>query len=157
MIDTAIVSLEGVNLRSGLVVREMSIYFPRHGSFRHYFFEAPHLELTYGDRQTDRYYRNILGGIGLETPIPGALRPRCVEEILQSLSRHYIYICGNVGYQYIRSILPYSRITDVQRVSAFTYPNSLEAAGCGVACHAPRRCSLSKLIVLRDFCINNFN
>ena len=82
MSDTVIVSLEGVNLRSGLVVREMSLYFPRHRSFRHYFFEAPHLELTYGDRRTDRYYRDTLGGIGLETPIPGALRPQCVEEIL---------------------------------------------------------------------------
>jgi hypothetical protein len=135
----------------------MSLYFPRHRSYRHFFFQSPRsLQLTMGDKQTDRYYKDILGGIGLSTFIPGSLNYRCVAEILLSLHGYYIYTCGNVAYHFIRSNLPYSRLTDIQTVSAFVYPPTLPPAGCGMD-HPPRYCSFSKIRAVKEFCCQNFN
>lgn len=154
---TVIVSLEGVNLASGFIVREMSLYFVYDRSYRHYFFKKPlGFEMSEEDRRTDRYYRNILGGIGLTQLIPGALDYRCVAEILLSLHGYFIYTCGNVSSQFLRRNLPYARITDIQDVSTFTYSSSLQGGDCGIE-HPARYCSLSKIRAVTDFCQKQFN
>ena len=152
-----IISLEGVNLSSGLIVREMSLYFTHDRSYRHYFFKVPrNLELTHGDRQTDRYYRNILGGIGLIRQIPGSLDYRCVAELLLSLQGYSIYTCGNVSFQYLRENMPNAKITDIQTISSFSYPSTVQGTGCGIE-HPPRYCALAKLRVVKDYCYKQFN
>ena len=153
-----IVSLEGVNLSSGLIVREMSLYFTHDRSYRHYFFKVPrNLDLTHGDRQTDKYYRNILGGIGLNRQIPGSLDHRCVAELLHSLQSYSIYTCGNVSFQYLQEIIPHAKLTDIQTISSFSYPSVLvKETGCGIE-HPPRYCALAKLLLVKDYCYKHFN
>lgn len=73
MTEGIVISLEGVNISRGYIVREMTIYFLATQETRHYFFTAPSLRLTEEDRRTESYSRRRLGGLGLQTPLPGAL------------------------------------------------------------------------------------
>jgi hypothetical protein len=154
---SVIVSFEGVNLSSGYVVREMSIFYLIDKSYRHYFFDLPdNLFLTERDKQTDRYYYNVLGGISLRTVIEGALPYITLDYLLLHLADHYIYVAGNVSCTFLREKLPYhSNITDIREISFFVYPRTLESAGCGLN-HRARYCSLAKLKAVKDFCDENF-
>jgi hypothetical protein len=153
---TVIVSFEGVNLRSGFIPRELSIYYLADGSFRHYFFLPPrHLELTHGEKQTERFYRTILGGIGLHDKVEGAIPYSNVEYLLLAHAEYSIYTVGHIATRFIAEFLPHAAITNVQDVAAFVYPRTLEPSGCGVA-HNPRYCSLSKLKAVRDYCMEHF-
>ena len=154
---TIILSLEGVNLRSGFIVREMSIYYLHDWSFRHYFFETPdNLSLTEDDRQTARFYRDMMGGIDLDRYIDGSIPYINLDYILLQHSSYSIYVVGNVSYNFLRDKLPsHSKITDIRNITTFVYPRTLETAGCGVH-HEPRYCSLAKLKFVIDFCTENF-
>ena len=148
---TAIVSLEGINLPRGLVVREMSIFYPNDGSFRHYFFDPPDLDLNEDDRQTERFYRNVLGGTGIWEPIRGSLPYINLHYLLQKHSAYELFTVGNISQNFLIERLPLTRIINIQDVSVFIYPRVMEPAGCGVN-HNPRYCSLAKLKVVREFC-----
>ena len=50
----------------------MSIYYLHDKSYCHYFFECPD-DLTEKEDQTNRFYRNVLGGFNLGTHIEGSI------------------------------------------------------------------------------------
>ncbi len=147
--NSVIVSVSGVNLSHHYIVREMSIYFVGDDSTRHYFFNRPsHLQLTQGKKRTDYYTREVLGGIGILTYIPGALEYDSHRKILNSLGARYrIFFAGHVTHKFLTELMPYADIVDVQLISTFTYPKNLP--NCCNGNHTPRQCSLAKLIHLK--------
>lgn len=145
-----IMLLEGVNLASGLIVRELTLYFPSLPATRHYFFTTPSdLTLTHGDRVTERYHAHILGGIALREIIPGALEYKVLYSILQSIRDMEIQVVGSVAYTFLKYILPNSNIIDLQRHNSFKFPSALQPANCGHMHQNPRYCTLAKLWILR--------
>ena len=157
MLRTVIISLEGVNLESGFVPREMSLYYLHDKSYRHYFFERPDdLVLTENDQQTNRFYRDVMGGFDLETYIEGSLPFINLFYLILRHSSYSVYVVGNVSYKLLRETLPhYTNVTDIRDISVFVYPRSLEESGCGLNHSSPRYCSLAKLKVVNNFCSEN--
>ena len=72
MVSSVVVTIEGVNLSEGYIVRELSIYYVGTKSTRHHHFNPPtNFHLNEDNRKTDAYTRKKLGGLGVFTVIPG--------------------------------------------------------------------------------------
>ena len=146
-----LIALEGINLSAGYVVREMSIYFPDDMESRHYFFAPPNtLELTPADRQTDRYTRMQLGGLGLFTSISGCLQADALVPILEGIATYDVHCAGHVAQKFLSAVLPNTKVVDIQSTTDFTFAKELPSAWCGVH-HRPRYCSLAKLWSIKAF------
>ena len=155
MFSTVILSLEGINLRRGYIVKEMSIHFPQDNSFRHYFFRRPqNMTLTPEDKNTCYYATKVLGGLGMNEASNGSLDNPIHISILRSLSHFRILVVGNVAKLYVQAILPTTEVKDLQEISSFRYPSTLPTARCGFE-HNPRYCSLAKLKCVKDFATRN--
>ena len=94
----ALAKQSGTNLSSRFVPKEVALYFPDDGTWRVMVFNTPpELMLTAEDLQTDWYTRSVLGGIGLDQPLPGALYHRQLVQLLHTLAAEYRFICnGNI-------------------------------------------------------------
>lgn len=124
--DSVFITLSGTNLSSGLIVREVSFYFPSSDSRRHYFIDTQSgLKISAGDRKTDNYTRRFLGGMSLHTPLPGSLQPSEIKNMLLKVSlTHDIFCIGSVDQIFLESTLPYTCINDVQDLVGFKYPKT---------------------------------
>ena len=145
------VSLEGTNLAHRYVVREISLYFCDEQSVRHYFVEKPaDLHLSIIDKRTDSFVKNQLGGIPVNTYIPGSIDTTAMTRLILSLANMKILCVGAVAMRYLGRMLPYANIQDLQTISDFKYESELPSADCGHT-HNPRYCSLAKLIAVCEF------
>ena len=150
---SVIVSFEGVNLSHRYVVREMTLLFVEDDAVRHYFFNPPNLNLTPADKRTDGYTQTYLGGIGVNTEIPGALGADVYRHILTTLGNRYRVLCvGEIAAKLLTQILPYADIWELQSLAGLTYPKTLRNCYCGYN-HQPRYCSLAKTWYIRNFMI----
>ena len=149
MEPTAIVSVEGVNLRDLYVPREISIYYVATKTTVHHHFDPPiNFRLDKANQKTDGYVRNVLGGIGIFTVIPGAKPQSEATSVVTSLGGYRIMCAGNTTSKWLRTILPYGTIIDVHEVSNFVYPKELIPAWCGYLHKNSRYCSLTKMWTL---------
>ena len=145
MVATVIVSAEGVCLaEDDYVVRELSIYFCESRTVQHYTFDPPQRELLGTEKRTNFYVRNVLHGLGVYDVIPGSREYTASTEIITSLGNYQILCVGNVAYAWLKSILPYGNIIDIQKITDFIYPKNLPRMCCGIN-HNSRYCALSKL------------
>lgn len=148
-----LLSLEGVNLRSGYIVRELAIFFPaENGGVRTFYFATPEdLELTHLDRRTNYHHRHSLNGANLDVFIPGALCSTLLHPILKSLATYKIYVAGNVAQNFLQSLLPYTVVEDICKKFGFKYPKRVpHQRTCGLD-HSGRYCAASKLNEIVQF------
>ena len=115
--------------------------------WHHYTFDPPQRELTAVEKKTNNYTRKVLHGVGVYDVIPGALPYEESRRIITSLGDYKIVCAGNVAAAWLKSILPYGDITDIQTLTPFTYPKDMPEITCGVN-HCPRYCSKEKLWTL---------
>ena len=148
----AIVSVDGPNLSSGFVLKEMSIFIEDEFTSRHYLFRRPvNLHMGEMDRRTERFHHQILGGLRFDEHNCASLEYYTHVGIIQSLSNHRIYCAGHIAYKFLTGLLPQGDVLDIQQISDHTFSKELDRAPCGIA-HNPRYCSLSKLWDIRNFC-----
>ena len=148
MVATIFVSLEGVNLSEwDCVIRELSVYFCETGKVQHFTFDPPDRTLSPSEKKTDNYVRQHLGGVGVFDEIPGSLSNHRSQEILTSLGGYQILCAGNVAFSWIKRVLPFGDVKNIQINTDFKFPRELQGTFCGVV-HTPRYCSLSKLWVI---------
>ena len=141
----AVVSLDGINLSSRFILKELSIRLDDESSCRHYVFKKPaDLVMTLRDRKTERYARKVLGAAGLDEYNTASLDYYSHITILSSLHDYTIYCAGHVAFKFLASILPTANLFDIQEVSAHVFPKELPHVWCGLN-HNPRYCSLAKL------------
>ena len=134
----------------------MSIYYLHDKSYCHYFFECPD-DLTEKEDQTNRFYRDVLGGFDLVTHIEGSIPYINLHYIILRHASYSVYVLGNVSYKLLRNTLPhYTNLTDIRDISIFIYPRFLEDSGYGLHHTSPRHCSLAKLKIVKHFCSENF-
>lgn len=146
--DNVFVTFSGTNLASGLIAREVSLYFPSTESWRHCFIDTPGgMKFTPGDWKTDRYTRRFLGGMSLNTALHGSLQLRDIRNMLLKISlTHKLYCIGSVDRIFLENMMPYAWIEDVQDIVDFKYPKALPSANCGFSHNDVfRYCSLAKL------------
>ena len=149
MVATVVVTGEGSNLKSGYRVRELSLFFVKTQQVRHYFFDPePGMAMSTDEKQTDSYIRRKLGGIGVETVIPGALPYHELNIIITALGGYRILCAGEIAKKWLHTILPFAHIIDVLALTGFVYPQELIAANCTFKHSNPRYCSFSKLWTL---------
>ena len=138
----AVVSVDGINLSSRFILKEMSIRLENENSYRHFVFNKPaDLEMTAKDKKTKSFAKRILGAAGINDFAAGALDYYSHIGILYSLTDFRIYCAGHV---FLTNILPYADIYNIQEISTHTFPKELPTAWCGIS-HNPRYCSLAKL------------
>ena len=148
MVATVIVSGEGVYLKEGdYVVREISIYYCETGKVLHYTFDPPQRELSAMEKRTNYYIRNVLHGVGVFDIIPGALPNVISQDIVRALGDYQILCVGNVAYGWLKTVLPWGNVVNIQSRTDFAYPKNLPEMCCGVQ-HNSRYCALSKLWVV---------
>ena len=148
-------SVDGVNLTHRMIVRELSLFFLDTQTTRHYFFKRPlDLRMTHNDRQTERYSKQVLGGLGIDDHAEGSLDYYAHIRVIRSLQEYRIFLVGDVAEKFVNNILPYGDIWNLQNVSSFTYPKELPPANCGIP-HNPRYCSLAKLWCVKAYMDNN--
>ena len=141
----AVVSVEGINLSSSFILKEMSIRIEEEDSCRHYVFNKPRdLKMTVQDKRTESYCKRVLGAAGINEYTVGSLDYYSHVGILYSLANHTIYCAGHVAYKFLTTLLPYAAIYDIQEISTHVFPKELPSAMCGLS-HNPRYCSLAKL------------
>ena len=148
MVATVFVSAEGVYLAEGdYVVRELSVYFCETGKIVHYTFDPPQRELTGMEKRTNHYIRNVLHGVGVFDVIPGAMPSSASRDIVKGLGNYQILCVGNVANAWLKTIIPWGNVVDIQSRTDFTYPKNIPKISCGVQ-HNCRYCALSKLWVI---------
>ena len=148
MVRTVILSPEGVYLaKDDYVVRVLSIYFCETGKIEHHTFDPPQRELTEMEKKTNSYVRNVLHGVGVFDVIAGASECNVCRDILTGLRDCQILCVGNVAYAWLKTILPYGNIVDIQSRTDFKFPKNIPEICCGVG-HNSRYCALSKLWVV---------
>ena len=153
---TVLITYEGINLSRRYIIREMSVYIFELAATRHYFFHAPtDLHLLQRDRQTERYHRQILGGIPLTEYLPGALSYDNIETLLTLLADHRILVVGNLAMRFTADFIPDTNIQDIQEMTFFTYPPQIPAALCGHNHANNRHCSLGKLWYAKTHVLSN--
>ena len=149
---TVIVTLEGVNLAEEYIVRELSIYYPSSKTSIHHHYDPPtNYCLDEADRKTDSYIRNRCGGVGVFTPIPGARPYTESTSDITSLGGCRIICAGGIASKWLRTILPYGDIVDIQESTKFVYPKELISTWCGFLHNNTRFCSFAKLWTLVYF------
>ena len=150
----AIISLDGINLSSRFILKEMSIHIEDEDSLRHFVFSKPvDLQMTAQDRRTENYCKRVLGAVGINEYTVGSVQYYGHISILNSLADFTIYCAGHVAYKSLTSVLPYASIYVIQDISTHTFPNELPNAFCGIS-QNPRYCSLAKLWHMAHF-VNN--
>ena len=156
MVATVLVSGEGVYLsEADYVVRELSLYFCESGTVKHYTFDPPQRDLTGMEKRTNNYVKKVLGGVGVYDVIPGALDYDSSKSIITALGDCQILCVGNVAYAWLKKILPYGDVVDIQTRTDFKYPKNIPDICCGVQ-HNSRYCALSKLwVVIFYFMFSN--
>lgn len=153
----AIVSLEGINLSSRYVLKEMSLRIEDENSCRHYIFNRPaDLVLTAKDRKTERFARNVLGAAGIDEYCTGSLEYYSHISILRSLQGYTIYCAGHVALKFLSAILPDVEVYDIQEVAGHVFPKELPHVWCGLN-HNARYCALAKLWNMVFFMNNHFH
>ena len=110
--------------------------------------------MTHADRQTERYSKKVLGGLGIDEHADGSLEYYAHIPVIQSLQEYRILLVGNVAEKFVRSILPYGDVWDLQNVTSLTYPKQLHSAYCGIP-HNARYCSLAKLWYIKSYVDSN--
>ena len=150
----AIVSVDGINLSSRFILKEMSIRIDKDESYRHFIFNRPaDLVMTLADKKTEEYAKRVLGAAGIDDYSDGSLDYYSHIGILYSLANYKIFCAGHVSYKFLSTILPYADIYDIQEISSHTFPKQLPTAWCGIS-HNPRYCSLAKLWNIVNFVHN---
>ena len=148
MTATVIVSAEGVYLaENDYIVRELSIYFCETRTVQHFTFDPPQRELSGTEKRTNFYVRNILHGLGVYDIISGSREYSDSTKIVTALGNYQILCVGNVAYAWLKTILPYGNIINIQNKTDFSYPKNLPRMCCGIN-HNSRYCALSKLWTL---------
>ena len=137
----AILSLDGINLASGFISKELSIFLEDERTSRHYVFKIPiDLQLTSSDRKTEYYHHQILGGLRLSDNCVGSLEYYSHVGIIQSLSNYTVYVVGHVALKFVTRIISGSDVYDIRQIAHHQFPKQLPQASCGVH-HNPRYCS----------------
>ena len=136
-----ILTLEGFNLPSGYIVKELTIIF-NDDSYQHFHFNAPKdFFPTAKDLRTINYVRRHLNGLSLSNDC--LLPYTSINDILNNLTSYTIYVAGNSAHKFIMNHLPLNNIIDICSEYDFKYPEELLPMGCFKQ-HNPRYCSLSK-------------
>ena len=136
-----ILTLEGFNLPSGYIVKELTIIF-NDDSYQHFHFNAPKdFYPTAKDLQTINYIRRHLNELYLSDDC--LLPYTSIIDILNNLLSCKIYVAGNSTHKFIMTYLPLNNIIDICSEYNFKYPAELPPMDCFKQ-HKPRYCSLSK-------------
>ena len=152
MVSSVVVTIEGVNLSEGYIVRELSIYYVGTKSTRHHHFNPPtNFHLNEDNRKTDAYTRKKLGGLGVFTVIPGGKPYEESAAIVTELGAYKIICAGEITRKWLRTILPHGNIVDIQETTKFVYPKELVSTWCGYFHANFRYCSYGKLLTLVYF------
>ena len=155
MLKSCIITTEGINLRRGYVLKEMSIYLLHLNETKHYFFKSPiNINMDSNDMKTNWYTKKYLSGIGVNDFRSGSLENFSYMDILRSLSDHRIYVVGQQTYELCYGIIPHANIIDLQH-SSFIYPKQIQSALCGFSHSNPRYCSLAKIWVIKNYLDEN--
>ena len=143
-----IITIDGINLEHGFVLKELSIFLIEAQTTRHYFFKPPpFLYLTANDRKTEAYTKKALGGLGVEEHAEGSLEYFTHTGVIDSLM-------GDLTETFIKGVIPHAEIWDLQRTCSVVYPKQLPPAACGIP-HNPRYCSMAKLWFLKAYIERN--
>ena len=105
MLKSCIITTEGINLRRGYVLKEMSIYLLHLNETKHYFFKSPiNVNMDSNDMKTNWYTKKYLSGIGVNDFRSGSLENFSYMDILRSLNDHRIYVVGNKHMNYVTAL-----------------------------------------------------
>ena len=150
-----IITIDGINLAHGFVLKELSIFLIEAQTTRHYFFKPPpFLYLTANDRKTEAYTKKALGGLGVEEHAEGSLEYFTHTGVIDSLKDYRVYVMGDLTETFIKGVIPHAEIWDLQRTCSVVYPKQLPPAACGIP-HNPRYCSMAKLWFLKAYIERN--
>ena len=150
---TVIFTCEGLNLSRGLIMKEMTLYFPIVNNVRQFFFKRPVnlVHLTQADRLIEWDVTGNLGGLALNDCQQGGLDYYQHIPIISDLKDYTIYVAGSMTQLFLKQILHHADIRDIQEFTSHIYPDELPFAGCGVFHSNNRYCSLSKMWNIRKF------
>ena len=152
---SCIITIDGVNFSRRFVAKELSIYLIEENSTRHMLLKAPtDFWMTAADKKTHYFAVNVLGTIPLSAHTFGSLDYYSHVGAIDSLKDHKIFVVGEMTEKFVQNIIPHADIWNIQELTSFKYPKTLQYACCGVN-HNPRYCSLAKLHFIRDFIICN--
>ena len=152
---TCIVTLDGVNFSRRFVAKEVSILLLEANTTRHMVLQPPaDFWLTSADRKTQNFAVNVLGSIAIEDHVDGSLAYYSHVSAITSLKDYRIFVVGEIAERFVKNIVPYAEVLNIQDLTPFKYPKELRSAQCGIL-HNPRYCSLAKLNFIRDFIIDN--
>ena len=146
---STVVAVEGFHIRNyGFVCKELTILYGQSDRFDHLVFAWPdQVEICAEDKLTVNYCTLNLHGIHYSE---GIVPYSVLQTALERIKTHHIICHGSTTADFLRTQLPYTKITDT--ATLHTLPKVLEMKTCGLS-HAGRHCSLAKSIYIRD----NFN
>ena len=146
MNKSALITLNGLNVKGNLILREITIY-ESNGSLRHLHLDPPkELEFTFA---ANYYYEHVLGGTPMQRPIPQAVPFGVVREVLTDLkSRGFIlYTQGVFSYRFLVKHVGRRHVHQLIELCC-AYPDHLPEANCGVEHTKTSVCSLAKTLYL---------
>lgn len=142
---SCVVALEGFQISSQFVVKELTILFDN-SKYQHFHFNCPiDLIIAPRDWNTIRYHQN---NNGLDLTDDSYLPYGVIGYILGKISNQRIFTAGTQAAKFISDYLPTSEVIDICEVYKFKYPLILERSDCYFN-HPSRYCSLSKAKTLK--------
>ena len=143
-----LLAMEGFNLSSGYIIKELTILFPD-DSYQHFQFNPPNdFHPTAAQWKTINYTQKHLNELTL---YDNALLPySTINDIMQKISSHTIFVAGNITQSVINEYLPLTKVIDICTEYNFSYPKELPPANCFKQ-HRPRYCSMAKATYVKNF------
>ena len=142
----AYIGIEGYNIPSGFIVKELAIVYPNE-EFDHYLFKSPNdFLLTAKDEETIRYITRHLNNLSYtDGDIPYSM----VGSVLEKLKDYTIYTYGLQTQRLVQGFLPTATIINTQD-DGHKLDQHLPDPSC-FRIHNFRYCAKSKAIEIQKF------
>ena len=147
-------ALEGFTLPSEYIIKELTVIIDDDNYQHFHFASPPNFHPTFEELQTINFATKNVNGLYLSDD--SLLPYSTINDILQKIAHHTIYVVGHSTYNFIKSKLPMTNIIDICVQYNFKYPKKLPKSNCFKS-HNPRYCSLSKCIYIKKFIINDWS
>lgn len=142
----AYVGIEGFNIPSGYIIKELAIVYPNE-EYDHYLFKNPNnFPLTEKDVKTIRHITRYLNNLSYTD---GDIPYSSVSSVLQKLEDYAIFTYGSQAQRLLQGFLPTATITNTQDVG-HKLDQHLPDPSC-FRIHNFRYCAKAKAIAMQTF------